>query len=88
VARPSASSASSAFASKSNPANGFAAPTMRTVANDADGRADGNGRGGAATVRANPLKSNVVTAADDADANRPPQSAPEKTGAPGWGVRL
>ena len=36
-ARPSASSAPSVFAPKSNPANGFAAPTPRTVANDADG---------------------------------------------------
>ena len=28
------------------------------------------------------------TAADGADANRPPQSAPEKAGAPGWRARL
>jgi putative DNA primase/helicase len=62
--------------------------TVRTVANDADGRADGNDRGGAAPARANPLKTNARTAADDADANRPPQSASEKTGAPGWGARL
>jgi hypothetical protein len=34
-ARPSAPSA---FARKSNPANGFEAPPLRTVANDADGR--------------------------------------------------
>jgi hypothetical protein len=84
-ARPSAPSAS---ARKSNPTNGFAAPTLRTVANDADGRADGNDPGGAATVRANPLKTNAETAADDADANRPPQSAPEKNGAPSWRARL
>jgi hypothetical protein len=44
------------------------APALRTVANDADG----NGRGGAATVRANPLKTNGETAADDVDPNRPP----------------
>jgi hypothetical protein len=48
--------------------NGFTAPALRTVANDADG----NGRGGAATVRANPLKTNAETAADDVDPNRPP----------------
>jgi hypothetical protein len=51
-AQPSAPSASSAPAPKSNPANGFAAQSLRTVANDADGRADGSGRGGAPTVRA------------------------------------
>jgi hypothetical protein len=43
--RPSASSAPSAFAPKPNPANGFAAASSRTVANDADGRADGSGGG-------------------------------------------
>jgi hypothetical protein len=86
--RPSASSAPSASASKSNAANGFLAPPLRTVANDADGRADGSGRGGAPTVRANPLKTNAGTAADGADANRPPQSAPEKAEAPGWRARL
>ena len=80
-ARPSAPSAS---APKSNPT---VLAALEEVANDADGRADGNGRGGAATVRANPLKTNAGTAADDADANRPPQSAPEKTGAPGWSER-
>jgi hypothetical protein len=31
------------------------ASELRTVANDADGRTDGSGRGGAPTVRANPL---------------------------------
>lgn len=77
-ARPSASSAPSAPAPKSNPANGFAVPPPRTVTNDADGRADDSGKGGASTVRANPLKSNAETAADGADANHPPQSGPEK----------
>ena len=81
-ARPSASSAPSAPAPKSNPANGFLAPPLRTVANDADGRTDGSGRGDAPTVRA------TGTAADGADANRLPQSAPELTGAPGWRARL
>jgi len=74
-ARPSASSAP---APKSNPANGFAVPPPRTVTNDADGRADDSGKGGALTVRTNPLKSNAETAADGADANHPPQSGPEK----------
>ncbi len=87
-ARPSGPSASSASAPKSNPANGFAASPLRTVANDADGRADGGGRGGAPTVRANPLKINGGTAADGADANCPPQSAPGKTEAPGWRSRM
>jgi hypothetical protein len=41
----------------------------------------------APTVRANPLKSYTGTAADGADANLPPQSALEKTGAPGWSER-
>jgi hypothetical protein len=87
-ARPSASSAPSAPAPKSNPVNGFLAPSLRTVANDADGRTDGSGRGGAPTVRANPLKTNAGTAADGADANPPLQSAPEKVGPPGWRARL
>jgi hypothetical protein len=46
------------------------------------------GRGLPPTVRANPLKSNVGTAADGADANRPLQSGPEKTGSNGWRARL
>jgi hypothetical protein len=41
----------------------------------------------APTVRANPLKSYTGTAAGGADANLPPQSALEKTGAPGWSER-
>ena len=83
-AQPSASSASSAPVPKSNPANGFAAQSLRTVARDADGSGNGN----APTVRANPVKNNAATAADGADANPPPQSGPEKTGAPGWSTRL
>ena len=52
---------------KSNPGNGFAAPDLRTVANDADGR------GGITLpiVRANPLKSDRATVADGADAKPP-----------------
>jgi hypothetical protein len=83
-AQPSAPSAPSAPKSKSNPANGFAAQSVRTVAGDADGSGNGN----APTVRANPLKTKAGTAADGADANPPPQSGPEKTGAPGWSTRL
>jgi hypothetical protein len=83
-AQPSAPSAPSAPVPKSNPANGFAAQSLRTVARDADGSGNGN----APTVRANPLKNNAATAADGADANPPPQSGPEKTGAPGWSTRL
>jgi hypothetical protein len=84
AARPSASSAPSGFEPKSNAANGLAAPALRTVAKDASGWATDTGRTGAATVRANSLQSNVVTATDDADANRPLQSAPEETGAQVW----
>jgi hypothetical protein len=87
-ARPSASSAQSAFEPKSNPAGSFAAAPPRTVANNADGGADGSGGGDTPTVRANPLKSHTSTAADCADANLLPQSALEKTGAPSWGERL
>ncbi len=83
-AQPSAPSASSAPTVKSNPANGIAAQSLRTVAHDADGSGNGN----APTVRANPLRNNTVTDADGADANPPPQSGPEKTGAPGWSTRL
>jgi hypothetical protein len=83
-AEPSAPSASSAPMPKSNPANDLAAQSLRTVAHDADGSGNGN----APTVRANPLKNNGGTAADGADANPPPQSGPEKTGAPGWSTRL
>jgi hypothetical protein len=86
--RQSASSAPSASAPKSNPTNGYAVPPLATVANIADGRADGSDRGAAATVRANPLKTNVGAAVDGADANPGPQSGSEKTGASGWRARL
>jgi hypothetical protein len=70
--QPSASSSPSADPPKPNPANGFA-----TDGRFADSSAGGNG--------ATAGKSN---AADGADANRPPQSGPEKTSAPGWSARL
>jgi hypothetical protein len=82
--QPSAPSASSAPAPKSNPTNGFSAQSVRTVACDADGSGNGN----APTVRANPWKINAVTAADGADAKFASQSGPEKAGAPGWRARL
>jgi hypothetical protein len=77
-------SASSAPMPKSNPANGLAARSVRTVAHDADDSGNGNGL----TVSANLLKNNAGTAADDVDANFPLQSTPEKTGASGWTTRL
>ena len=82
--RTSAPSASSAPTPKPNPANGFAGPPPRTIANDADG----SGCVDNSTVRANPLNSNARTAADDADAGLPLQSALGKGGAPGWRARL
>jgi hypothetical protein len=60
-AQPSAPSASSACVPKSNSVKGFPAELLRTVANNADGSADGSGGGKAPTVRANPLKSNCGT---------------------------
>jgi hypothetical protein len=74
----SAPSASSAAIPKSNPCNGFAALSLRTVGYDADG----GGKHNAPTVRANPLKTNSRNAADGTDANLPPQSAPENDSAP------
>ena len=80
-AQPSAPSASSAPTPKTNPANGFAAQPLRTVANDADG----SGQSNAPTVRANPLKINTGTAADGADA-KPPPNLHRKKRAAGGGV--
>jgi hypothetical protein len=79
--RASASSAPSADPVKANPGNGFVAQGLRTVGS----LTDGSGGGNRATVRANPLKNNPETDADDADANYPPQSAPENAG---WRARL
>jgi hypothetical protein len=87
-ARPSASSAQSAFDSKSNPTDSFGAASQRTVVTDAAGSADGGVGGNIPTARANSLKLHSRTAADRADANLAPQSAREKTGASGWGARL
>jgi hypothetical protein len=82
--RSSAPSASSAPTAESNHTNGFAAPSVQTIADAADGI--GNGR--APTVRANPLKNNGGSAADGADANCLLQSAPGKAGANGWRGRI
>jgi hypothetical protein len=78
--QPSAWSALSEPMPKSNPDNGFAAQSLRTVGHNADD----SGKGNAPIARANPLKSNVRNAADGTDANLPPQSAPENAGVPGW----
>jgi len=80
-AQPSAPSTSSAPRPNPNPVKGFAAPDLRTVANDADGPPNNV----VGTVRANTLKSQDGTAADGADAKDQPQSAPGKTG---WSARL
>jgi hypothetical protein len=82
---PSASSAPAATVPNSNTANGFGAHRPRTVANDADGLADGANREGTPTVRPNPLNSTGGNCADGADANRRSQSSPEKTV---WRARL
>ena len=73
--QPSAPSASSAPMPKSNAANGFAAQSVQTVA----GAADGSGNGIAPTVRAEPLKNNARTAADDTDAINTPHSGANST---------
>jgi len=79
--QPSASSAPPADPAKANNGNGFAHPGLRTVGVQADGSRDEN----CATVRANPLRTNIKTDADGADASHPHQSAPENTG---WRARL
>ena len=87
-AQPSASSVPSAALPRSNAPNGCEAPSPRTVVNDADGRADGNGRAGTPTVRDKSLNANGVNAADGTDANLPSQSACEKTESAGWRARI
>jgi hypothetical protein len=79
-----APSASSAQRPGLNAANGFTRPDLRRV----DDHADGRGNGGAQTDRAKPLSNNEEDGADDADANRSPQSASVKTGSNGWRARL
>ena len=72
--QPSTPSAPSVSLPKSNPTDRFAARSVRTVADDADG----SGKGPTLTVRANPLKTNGADDADGADANSPHQSTPKK----------
>ena len=87
-AQPSAPSAPSATKPATNGSKDFAPEATRTVANDADGRADYGETAAVATVRANRLKPDAGTVADGADANPAPQSALEKTGTGGWRGRL
>jgi hypothetical protein len=84
--RPSASSVSSTTISKTNGGKDFAADTSQMVGNEADGCSDDNWTG-AAAIRANPLKSNDVAAADDADTNIIHVSGQEKNDASGSRVR-
>jgi hypothetical protein len=86
-AQPSAPSASSATISKTNGGKDFAADPSWTVGNDTEGWSDDNWAGAAVSVRANPLKSNDVAAADDADANITRVSGREKNDASGSRVR-
>ena len=83
-AQPSASSAPFAPRPKLSSDNGFGAPDMRTIANDADGCASGK----VDSVRAKPMKSNGRTVADDADAKCTAQSESEKTDTTTWRARL
>jgi len=81
----------SANSGKANPGSGFSAQSARTQNCDADANsrlADGSSHGDDQTARANPLTNNAANASDGADANLPPQSGSEKTGAPGWSMRL
>jgi hypothetical protein len=79
--QPSTPSASSTSTEKASPTNAFAPGALRTVG----GNADVSDRDGDPTVRAKPLKTNART---DADANRPPQSTPEKPATAAWSARL
>ena len=83
-ARLSTPSVSSARGQKARPANGFTPGAVRTVG----GNADGSDYGDNPTVSAKPLITNAGNDADDADANRPSQSGPEKPAAAAWSARL
>jgi hypothetical protein len=83
-ARPSAPSIPSAQSPKSMSGNGLAAAKPRTVASDADGLEKDSGD----IVRTNSLKSNGGTVADDADANFPIQSVPDKASSGPWKARI
>jgi hypothetical protein len=81
AARPSLPSAQSAPSPKATPVIDFPAKPVRTVALHAE---DGD----AATVRTNPLETSPGSAADDADAKSPSQSAAKGTGTLGWRARI
>jgi hypothetical protein len=83
-ARASAPSAASAPEQEAKPANVFAPCASRTVG----GHADGSGPEGSPSVRATSRKTNACAEADGADANLPPESAPENPLAAGWSARL
>jgi hypothetical protein len=76
--RRSAPSSSSAEILNANRCKDFAADTLQTIANCADGHADDRGADATASVRANPLKFNGMAAADHADANITHVSGPRK----------
>ncbi|UEM16570.1 hypothetical protein J4G43_021560 [Bradyrhizobium barranii subsp. barranii] len=80
-AQPSVSSTPPACQPKPNSGNGFALPGLRTVSSLANGSTGGNG----SPVCTNPLRSNIETVADGADARHPRQSTPKNTG---WRARL
>lgn len=82
--RPSTPSASSAPTEELSPASGFAPDALRTVG----GNADGSGGDGNPTVRSKLSKTNARPDADGVDANRAPQSTPERPGAASWSARL
>ncbi len=84
ASQSSAPSASSAPAPKSNGANGFTAPDVRTEV----GQVGDKGQAVIPIVCANHLKSNDMTDADGADVNRPPQSSSRNAHVTGWRGRL
>jgi hypothetical protein len=87
-AQPSAPSASSAPTPKASLANDFAALDLRTVGSDADDTTARADDANAQCVRANPLNIGDVDGADGADAKKPTQSIPRKTGPAAWSARL
>jgi hypothetical protein len=62
----------------------FEGPAPLTVAHNSDD----TGESPIVTVRANPLKSNGRSTADEADANHPPKSDSAKMDAAGWRGRI
>src|SRR5262245_23979183 len=81
---PSAPPPSSALPLNVNSSNGFSDASPRTVAKDADRSV----RAAISTVRANPLKNHLETAADGADANVTHRSDPGECKGAGWRGRL